>query len=123
MQGFHTSPTARLAPSPTIDHFFFPAQDAPPLNPHARLRVPLLPDNYSPDRSPGGAHAPEVAAAPPPRARVNVVAAMPQDAAVVVSALTEVVAEGGEMTMAEMTRAFGGVWAGVVGERGEVAMA
>jgi len=53
MQGFRTSAPKQAAHDrSTIDFFFFPeVPEPPPTNPFARLRVPLLPDNYSPDRS------------------------------------------------------------------------
>jgi len=59
MQGFKSSASVR-APrdNSTIDFFFFPQiEPAPPINPFEKLRVPLLPDNYNPDRSPGSPNA------------------------------------------------------------------
>jgi hypothetical protein len=67
------------------------------------LRVPLLPDNYTPDRSIGSAHAPEAEVIPLQRSEISIIAARPE---MVASALTEVVGLGREMGLGELTRAF-----------------
>lgn len=61
MQGFKSSaPMQAARDNSTIDFFFFPQiEPAPPANPFEKLRVPLLPDNYNPDRSPGSPNAME----------------------------------------------------------------
>jgi hypothetical protein len=53
MQTFRsTAPKAAMGDSSTIDFFFFPDMPEPePVNPFSKIRVPLLPDNYNPDRS------------------------------------------------------------------------
>lgn len=106
MQGFHTTsslpaPTA----SPTIDHVFFPVPSATEYASFS-LRVPLLPDNYSPDRSVGSAHALETPVEPLLRNEISIIAARPENVTVA-SALTEVVSMAGELTLADLTRAFG----------------
>lgn len=96
MQTFHSSPAqaARLDTS-SIDFAVLPttaalygsedaAQDS-----HARMRVPLMPDNYSPDRSYLSAEQPDAPLAEP---EIRIVAADP--AAVLPAALTEVEAFG-----------------------------
>jgi len=107
MQGFHTSPPAAAKADPsTIDFFFFPTLlTEPPTNPFSKLRVPLLPDNYSPDRSPGSPHALETPVMPLLRSEISVVAAHPED--VVAAALTEVVGnEAEEPSLSDLTKAF-----------------
>jgi hypothetical protein len=104
MQGFHTTSSAPApAAAPSIDYVFLPAMPQPASESFSALRVPLLPDNYTPDRSVGSAHAPEVPDAPLSRSEISVIAARPETVA---SALTEVVGLGREMGLGELTRAF-----------------
>ncbi|ELR06614.1 hypothetical protein GMDG_08087 [Pseudogymnoascus destructans 20631-21] len=104
MQGFHT---ATSSPAPvamsSIDFVFFPTHDAITTPHQSALRVPLLPDNYTPDRSIGSAHAPEAEVMPLQRSEISIIAARPETVA---SALTEVVGLGREMGLGELTRAF-----------------
>lgn len=95
MQGFRTSAPKQIAgDNSTIDFFFFPEIPAPPpANPFSKLRVPLLPDNYSPDRSPGSLNALEIPDAPLPRSEISIVAAHPEQ--VLPAALSEVVGNDG----------------------------
>lgn len=90
MQGFQTSaaPAARSAPLSTMDATILPPMDAAPADSISGLRVPLLPDNFYPDRSSSilaGTHGPEATDAP--LAAPVVVAADPGN---VYSALTEI---------------------------------
>ncbi|OBT84758.1 hypothetical protein VE02_06310 [Pseudogymnoascus sp. 03VT05] len=105
MQGFHTT-TSSPAPSaaPSIDFVFLPSISQPTTSNMSATRVPLLPDNYSPDRSVGSAHAPEAEVMPLERSEISIIAARPETVA---SALTEVVGLGREMGLGELTRAFG----------------
>lgn len=113
MQGFSTSAVVKssntYSPSNvqvsvnSIDNWVFPPSEAaPPLNPFEKLRVPLLPDNYAPNRAPGSPHAldtPDVVfmAAEEPR----IVAAFPED----VSAMSEVVGdESRDMSLSDLTK-------------------
>ena len=108
MQGFQTS-APKQAPHDmsTIDFFFFPEIPAdPPLNPFAKLRVPLLPDNYNPDRSPesGNAIEPEVFG-DGVRSEISIVASHPED--VLPAALSEVVGnDGEEVDLSVLTKGF-----------------
>lgn len=107
MQGFQTSaPKQALHDMSTIDFFFFPEIPAdPPLNPFAKLRVPLLPDNYNPDRSPDSAHAIETMDEALPRAEINIVASHPED--VMPATISEVVGNDGEdMDLSLLTKNF-----------------
>lgn len=86
MQGFHSSaaPAARLE-VPTMDFTVLPMLDAAPASEMGQVvRVPLLPDNFTPDRS---AFAAEMPDAPLPAAEISIVAAHPEN---VLSPLTEV---------------------------------
>ncbi|KFY76528.1 hypothetical protein V499_03863, partial [Pseudogymnoascus sp. VKM F-103] len=82
MQGFHST-TSSPAPSaaPSIDFVFFPTQDAISTPHVSALRVPLLPDNYTPDRSVGSAHAPEAEVMPLERSEISIIAARPETVA------------------------------------------
>lgn len=88
MQGFHTSaaPAARVEAVPsTIDFTVLPVMDLMGSDAAAHaIRVPFMPDNFTPDRS---AFAPEAPDAPLPAPEISVVAAHPDK---VLSALTEV---------------------------------
>lgn len=69
------------------------------MNPFSKLRVPLLPDNYAPNRAPGSAHAldtPDVV-----YIKERVVAAFPED----VSTMTEVVGDfSKEISLGDLTK-------------------
>jgi len=107
MQGFRTSAPAQAAhDSSTIDFFTFPEiPDEPPINPFAKLRVPLLPDNYNPDRSANSAHAAEVFDAPIAKPEIHIVAAHPENVAP--AALSEVVGNDGvDVDLASLTKGF-----------------
>ncbi|KAJ9156508.1 hypothetical protein NKR23_g852 [Pleurostoma richardsiae] len=87
MQTFHTSPrTAARLDTSAVDFAVLPSLDAASPEPQPALRVPLLPDNYSPDRT---GFAPEVQDGPLPAPQISVVAASP-DVVLPASALTEV---------------------------------
>jgi len=112
----------------TIDFFFFPEIPAdPPFNPFAKLRVPLLPDNYNPDRSPNSPHAVETIDEALPRAEISIIASHPED--VMPATISEVVGNDGEdMDLASLTKNFsdnvikdtkqkslvGELWSGIV---------
>jgi hypothetical protein len=89
MQGFHSSaaPAARVE-APLLGFTVLPmlhAEAAAAREAAANIvRVPLMPDNFSPDRSSFPSEAPD---APLPAAQISVVAAHPEN---VLSALTEV---------------------------------
>jgi hypothetical protein len=107
MQGFNTSaPKQAARDTSTIDFFFFPEVPAdPPTNPFAKLRVPLLPDNYAPDRSATSAHAVESLDEAVPRPEIMIVASHPED--VLPAAMSEVVQnEGIESSIEDLTKAF-----------------
>ncbi|RDW91186.1 hypothetical protein BP5796_02351 [Coleophoma crateriformis] len=91
MQGFRTSAPKQAAhDSSSIDFMFFPEiEAAPDANPFAKLRVPLAPDNYTPDRSVNSAHAVESLDDAIPRPEISIIAAHPEN--VTAAALTEVV--------------------------------
>jgi hypothetical protein len=109
MQGFRTSAPKQAAhDSSTIDFFFLPeVPEPPPNNPFAKLRVPLLPDNYNPDRSPGSLNAFETLDTALPRAEISIVAAHPEQ--VVPAALSEVVGNDGlDVDIHSLTAGFSG---------------
>ncbi|KUJ15677.1 uncharacterized protein LY89DRAFT_91678 [Mollisia scopiformis] len=129
MQGFQTSaPKQAINDMSTIDFFFFPEIPAdPPLNPFAKLRVPLLPDNYNPDRSPGTPHAIETIDEALPRPEIHIVASHPED--VMPATISEVVGNDGlDIDLASLTKNFsstaikelkekslvGELWSGIV---------
>jgi hypothetical protein len=106
MQGFRTSASKKAAhDNSTIDFFFLPdIPEPPPINPFSNLRVPLLPDNYSPDRSAASPHAPESVDEAVPRSEILIVASHPED--VLPAALTEVVRnEAVDVDLEELTKA------------------
>jgi len=80
MQGFKSSaPVQAARDNSTIDFFFFPQiPAAPPANPFEKLRVPLLPDNYNPDRSPGSINAIEATEVPHPKDEISIMASRPE---------------------------------------------
>lgn len=107
MQGFRTSaPKQSVLDSSTIDHAFLPdLSAAEPVNPFSRLRVPLLPDNYNPDRSSTSMHAVEALDEAIPRPEISIVAAHPGH--VSVAALTEVVDNAGiDVDLKDLTAGF-----------------
>ena len=106
MQGFRTSaPTQAAHDTSTIDFFTFPEiPPEPPLNPYARMRVPLLPDNYTPDRSVNSAHAAESFDAPVAKPEIHIVAGHPERVAPV--AMSEVSHDGMETSLGELTKGF-----------------
>jgi hypothetical protein len=107
MQGFRTSAPVQAAhDSSTIDFFFFPEiPPEAPKNPFSKLRVPLLPDNYTPDRSADSAHAMESLDEAVPRPEILIVASHPEDVAP--AAMTEVVGNDAvEQDIDELTKSF-----------------
>jgi len=107
MQGFQTSAPKQAAhDTSTIDFFFFPpVPEPPPTNPFAKLRVPLLPDNYSPDRSAESAHAVETLDEAVPRPEISIIASHPENVAP--AAMTEVVDNAGlDVDIAHLTAGF-----------------
>lgn len=122
MQGFRTSSPLTTAPTTsTIDAFILPSLPTePPTNPFSRLRVPLLPDNYSPDRSATSMHKAEELDTPVPAAEILIVASHPED--VVPAALSEVVGnEGVDIDIEQLTAGFQGV-GGEAEEKKEMGM-
>src|ERR1700761_6222592 len=94
-RGFRTiPPLAVRLDSSTIDFAFLPensqlvSADELDSDPYSRLRVPLLPDNFTPDRSQLDGHGPEESDAPLAAPEISIIAAHPEQ--VVPSALTEV---------------------------------
>lgn len=107
MQGFRTSAPKQAAhDNSTIDFFTFPEiPDEAPENPYARVRVPLLPDNYNPDRSPTSAHAAEALDAPLPAPEIHIIASHPERVAP--AALSEVVGNDGlDVDLSSLTKGF-----------------
>ena len=110
MQGFTSSAPKQAAhDSSTIDFFFFPEIPAPPpRNPFAKLRVPLLPDNYTPNRSPDSGHSLEELDAAVPRPEISIVASHPED--VIPATISEVVGNDGlDVDLTQLTGAFSSV--------------
>lgn len=109
MQGFHTTPAPRYAQADvsTIDFAVLPSREAlfggPSQDTFSRVRVPLLPDNFAPNRAAvPGSFAPEAADAPLRAPEIVVMAADPSSVNAV-SALTEVEAfspDGVELSFA-----------------------
>ena len=96
MQGFQTSaPKQARHDTSTIDYAFLPAlpEDSPE-NPFSKLRVPLLPDNYTPDRSEGSVNAMEKLDEAVPGSEISVLAGEPDNVA---AALSEVVGNDGTL--------------------------
>lgn len=102
MQSFKTSaPKHAARDSSTIDYSFLPAMPAEQASNPFTIRVPLLPDNYTPHRA---AHPTETldAAIPPPE--ISIVSHHPEK--VVVAAMTEVVGNDAmEETIEVLSRA------------------
>jgi len=107
MQGFQTSaPKQAARDTSTIDFFMFPDVAEESADSFVKLRVPLLPDNYNPDRSVDSAHALEAPVEVVPRTEVNVVAGHPE-IILPVAFMTEVVGnEGYEMDLSKLTAGF-----------------
>lgn len=107
MQGFRSSaPKQAARDSSTIDFFFFPEIPAPPpKNPFSKLRVPLLPDNYTPDRSSNSAHSLEELDAAVPGPEIHIVASHPED--VMPATISEVVGNDGlDVDIGQLTQNF-----------------
>jgi hypothetical protein len=107
MQGFRTSaPKQAVRDTSTIDFFFFPEIPEPaPTNPFAKLRVPLLPDNYNPDRSPGSSHALESLDEAVPGPEISIIASHPEG--VVPATISEVVGNDGlDVDIGQWTASF-----------------
>jgi len=106
MQGFQTSaPKSAAQDTSTIDFFFFPEVSASePSDSFAKLRVPLLPDNYHPDRSANSGLEIETLDEAVPRPEILIVASHPED--IVPAAMTEVVDAGEELDLNEITKPF-----------------
>lgn len=107
MQGFQTSaPKAATHDVSGIDFFFFPEMpEAPAANPFSKLRVPLLPDNYSPDRSAKSGNAVETLDEAVPRPEIIIVASHPDVA--LPAAMTELADnETVEVGLSELTKQF-----------------
>ncbi|KAH8685984.1 hypothetical protein BGZ60DRAFT_426438 [Tricladium varicosporioides] len=107
MQGFRTSaPKQAASDTSTIDFFVFPEAPAPPPeNPFYKLRVPLLPDNYNPNRSPDSAHAVESLDSAVAAPEISIIASHPEN--VVPAALTEVAGNDGlDIDIGELTAGF-----------------
>jgi len=97
MQGFKTTAPAHASgDNSTIDFFFFPEIPELPTNSFSKMRVPLLPDNYNPDRSPDSGNAVEALDEAVPRPEISIVASHPED--VMPAALSEVVGNDGHDT-------------------------
>lgn len=109
MQGFHTTPSPRYAQADvsTIDFAVLPTREqlfpSAPDDSFSRVRVPLLPDNFAPNRAAvPGSFAPEALDAPLRAPEIIVMAADPSSVNAV-SALTEVEAfspDGVELSFA-----------------------
>ncbi|CAL3967265.1 hypothetical protein PZA11_003618 [Diplocarpon coronariae] len=94
MQGFHKSAPKHAAHDhSTIDFFFFPQIEAAAGDSLQKLRVPLLPDNFHPDRSAESGNALESLDEAVPRPEISIVAAHPEN--VVPAAMSEVVGNDG----------------------------
>ncbi|RFU28694.1 hypothetical protein B7463_g7664, partial [Scytalidium lignicola] len=108
MQGFRTSaPKQAIHDNSHIDFVSFPdITEKQGIDSFANLRVPLLPDNYNPDRSANSAHALEASIEAVARPEISVVAPHPE-IVLPVSLFTEVVGnEAYEMDLSKLTAAF-----------------
>lgn len=88
MQGFRTSaPKPAFHGPPTVDYLVLPPQ----INPSTiiKFRVPLLPDNYSPDRSPDSGNANYNCDVKFPKAEISIISSHPGD--VLPTTISEVV--------------------------------
>jgi hypothetical protein len=110
MQGFHTTQAPRYAQADvsTIDFMRLPTREqlfgSPSGQDASSVRVPLLPDNFAPNRS---SFAPEVADAPLRAPEIVVMAADPSSVNAV-SALTEVEAFSPDGVELSFAHGFGG---------------
>jgi hypothetical protein len=107
MQGFQTSaPNHRSGDASTIESFIFPdISQEPPANPIEKLRVPLLPDNYYPNRSADSFHAAEELDTAAPKSEISIIAAHPDT--VLATAMSEVVGNDGlEVDIGQLTSGF-----------------
>jgi hypothetical protein len=107
MQGFTTSaPKQVRGDTSTIESFVLPdISMGPPTNPFEKLRVPLLPDNYHPNRSADSFHAAEELDAPMPRSEISIIAAHPDN--VLAAAMSEVVGNDGlDVDISQLTSGF-----------------
>jgi len=107
MQGFRTSAISKAArDSSTLDHCIFPSPaEESSTNPFARLRVPLLPDNYTPDRSASSPHAVESLDEALSKPEISVIAAYPE--MVLPAMMSEVVGNDGlDMDIGQLTKGF-----------------
>jgi hypothetical protein len=107
MQGFTTSAPKQLrGDASTIESFIFPNVPAEaPVNPFDKLRVPLLPDNYYPNRSADSVHAAEELDAAMPRSEISIIAAHPDN--VSPAAMSEVVGNDGlDVDISQLTSGF-----------------
>lgn len=107
MQGFTTSgPRHIRGDASTIESFRFPMLSMePPSYPFEKIRVPLLPDNYTPNRSSGSAHAAETLDVPMHRGEISVIAAHPEN--VTPAAMSEVVGnEGLDVDIGQLIAGF-----------------
>jgi hypothetical protein len=107
MQGFQTSaPKQRSGDASTIESFIFPAvsMEAPD-NSFENIRVPLLPDNFYPNRSADSIHAAEALDTAAPRSEISVIAAHPDT--VLATAMSEVVGNDGvDIDINQLTTGF-----------------
>lgn len=107
MQGFQTSAPKQAAhDTSTIDFFYFPeAPKTAQETSFAKLRVPLLPDNYAPDRSANSAHAVETLDTAVPSPEIHIVASHPEQ--VLPAAMSEVVGNDGlDVDIGDLTSGF-----------------
>jgi len=106
MQGFTTTaPRKTRTDASTIDFMFLPSMSESSSASTFNIRVPLLPDNYTPDRSANSVHAREAVAEAIPSPEIHVIAAHPER--VSVSTLTEIVGnESLELHVEELTKVF-----------------
>lgn len=110
MQGFHTTQAPRYAQADvsTIDFMKLPTREqlfgAGPGQDASRVRVPLLPDNFTPNRA---SFAPEATDAPLRQPEIVVMAADPSSVNAV-SALTEVEAFSPDGVELSFAHGFGG---------------
>lgn len=138
MQTFRTTAAPADAHNrSTIDFMHFPSPaDAEQLDTITRIRVPLLPDNYSPNRAQGTGQEVETLDGPLMIQEIRVIAAHPQQ--VLPSAMTEVVGNEAMMDDVRLGMAYeadpeenqergmlGQIWGGLVddifGQRGAAA--
>ncbi len=94
MQGFGTSaPKQAAGDQSTIDFFFFPEIPESPSTNQSQIRVPLLPDNYNPDRSANSSNVLETLDDAVPGPEISIIAHHPDF--VVPATITEVVGNEG----------------------------